>query len=74
MVPLKDKIGATTVNAFQSILNDSKRKPNKVWVDQGIKFYNMSYETWLDDNDIMKENLLLLKNLLEFWKIRFTSI
>ena len=74
MVPLKDKIGATTVNAFQSILNDSKRKPNKVWVDQGNKFYNMSYETWLDDNDIMKENLLLLKNLLEFWKIRFTSI
>ena len=66
MVPLKDKIGATTVNAFQSILNDSKRKPNKVWVDQGNKFYNMSYETWLDDNDIMKENLLLLKNLLEF--------
>ena len=66
MVPLKDKIGATTFNAFQSILNDSKRKPNKVWVDQGNKFYNMSYETWLDDNDIMKENLLLLKNLLEF--------
>ena len=66
MVPLKDKIGATTVNAFQSIFNDSKRNPNKVWVDQGNKFYNMSYETWLDDNDIMKENLLLLKNLLEF--------
>ena len=27
-------------NAFQSILNSSKRKPNKTWVDQGSEFYN----------------------------------
>ena len=25
----------TIVNAFQSFLNDSKKKPNKIWVDQG---------------------------------------
>ena len=29
VVPLKDKKGTTIVNAFQSILDSSKRKPNK---------------------------------------------
>ena len=37
-VPLKDKKGNTIVNAFQSILDNSKRKPNKIWVDQGSEF------------------------------------
>ena len=39
-VPLKDKKGTTIVNAFQSILNNSKRKPNKIRVDQYSEFYN----------------------------------
>ena len=30
VVPLKDKEGVSIVNAFQSILNNSKRKPNKI--------------------------------------------
>ena len=30
VVPLKDKKGISIVNAFQSILNKSKRKPNKI--------------------------------------------
>ena len=36
VVPLKDKKGVSIVNAFQSILKKSNRKPNKVWVDKGI--------------------------------------
>ena len=40
VAPLKDKKGTTIANAFQSILDNSKRKPNKVWVDQGSEFYN----------------------------------
>ena len=32
-VPLKDKTGTTIGNAFQKILSNSKRKPNKIWVD-----------------------------------------
>ena len=40
VIPLKDKNVVTIFNAFKSILNDSKRKPNKTWVDQGIEFYN----------------------------------
>ena len=31
VVPLKDKKGVSIVNAFQSILNKSNRKPNKIW-------------------------------------------
>ena len=52
VVPLKDKKGTTIVNAFQSILINSKRKPNKIWVDQGSEFYNNHFKKWLKDNDI----------------------
>ena len=34
--PLKDKQGVTIANASQNILDNSKRKPNKIWVGQGI--------------------------------------
>ena len=43
-VPLKDKKGATITNAFQKILDSSKSKPNKIWVDQGSDFYNNSFK------------------------------
>ena len=40
IIPLKDKKGISIVNTFQKILDDSNRKPNKIWVDKGIEFYN----------------------------------
>ena len=40
IVPLKGKKSATITNAFQNILDSSKRKPNKILVDQGSGFYN----------------------------------
>ena len=43
IVPSKDKNGVGIVNAFQIILNSSKRKPNKIWVDQGSEFYNTRF-------------------------------
>ena len=49
---MKDKKGASIVNAFQSILNKSSRKPNKVWVDKGSEFYNRSMKSSLEKNDI----------------------
>ena len=52
VVPLKDKKGATIVNAFQCILDNSKRNPNKIRVDQGSEFYNKSFKKWLKDNNI----------------------
>ena len=38
VVPLKDKKGVSIVDAFQKILDDSNRKPNKIWVDKGSNF------------------------------------
>ena len=52
VVPLKDKKGASIVNAFQSILDKSHLKPNKICVDQGSEFYNSFVKKWLKDNDI----------------------
>ena len=52
VVPLKDKKGVSIVNAFQSILDSSERKPNKIWVDQGSEFYNNVFKKWLKDNGI----------------------
>ena len=52
VVPVKDKKGITITNAFQKILKESNRKPNKIWVDKGSEFYNSSFKKWLKDNDI----------------------
>ena len=38
IIPLKDKKGVTIVNAFQSTLNNTKRKRNKIWLDKRNKF------------------------------------
>ena len=51
VVPLKDKKGITTFKAFQSILKQSNKKPNKIWVDKGSEFYNAYFKKWLRDND-----------------------
>ena len=52
VVPLKDKKGVSIVDAFQKILDDSNRKPNKTWVDKGGEFYNNYFKKWLKDNDV----------------------
>ena len=49
---MKDKNGASIVNAFQKTLKESDRKPNKIWVDKGREFYNSSFKKLLTDNDI----------------------
>ena len=52
VVPLKDENGTTITNAFQKILDESGRKPNKIWVDKGSKFYKRPMKSWLQDNNI----------------------
>ena len=44
VVPLKDKKGISIVNAFDQIIKQSRRKPNKIWVDQGSEFYNRDFK------------------------------
>ena len=48
VVPFKDKKGVSIVNAFQSILNKSNRRPNKIWVNKGSEFCNRSMKSWLE--------------------------
>ena len=43
VVHLKDKKGVSIADAFQKILDDSNRKPNKIWVDKESEFYNNSF-------------------------------
>ena len=53
LVPLKDKKVISIVKAFQIILKQPNRKPNKIWVDKGSEFYNAFFKKWLRDNDIV---------------------
>ena len=68
VIPLKDKKGINIVNAFQIILKESNRKPNKIWVDKGSEFYNIFFKNGYEIiilkcmQQIMRENLLLLKD------------
>ena len=53
VVPLKNKKGINIVNAFDKIIKQSKRKPNKIWVGQRSEFYNNNLKKWLSDNNII---------------------
>ena len=53
VIPLKDKKGISIVNAFNKVVKQSNRKPNKIRVDQGSEFYNRVFKKWLSDNDII---------------------
>ena len=52
VILLKDKKGISILNAFDKIIKQYNRKPNKIWVDQGGEFYNNIFKKWLSDNDI----------------------
>ena len=51
VIPIKDKKGVSIVNAFQNIISERK-KPNKIWSDQGSKFYNNCFKVFLKINNI----------------------
>ena len=52
VIPLKDKKGIKIANDFQKMLDASNHKPNKIWVDKGIEFFNRSMKLFLENNDI----------------------
>ena len=39
-IPLKDKKVLTITNAFLNVLDESNRKPNKIWVDKDSEFFD----------------------------------
>ena len=41
--PIKEKKGTSIVNILKKIIS-KERKPNKLWVDQGSEFYNITFK------------------------------
>ena len=70
VIPLKDKKGVSIVTAFQIILKESNHKPNKIWVDKGSEFYNISFKKWLKDND---SEMYSTNNEGKFKRIKFIN-
>ena len=52
VIPLKDKKGTRITNAFQKILDESNRKPDKIWVNKSSEFYIILMKSWLEKNAI----------------------
>ena len=76
--PLKNKKSGSIINAFQSILDNSKRKLNKIWVDQGSEFYNNQFKKWLKDIEMYsthnKGKSIVAERFIRTLKIKSTSI
>ena len=66
VAPLKDKKVIATV---QSILNSSKRKPNKIWVDQGSYFFNSPLKKMIKIKSHKNVSNILWRKVCSFWKI-----
>ena len=51
VVPMKDNKGISIVNVFKKIVSEGRRS-NKIWADQGSKFYNNYFKDFLKINNI----------------------
>ena len=49
---MKNEKAETVLHDFIEIVNESKHKPNKLWVDQRKEFYNNLMQKRLGDNNI----------------------
>ena len=47
VIPLNYEKDSTITNSFQKTLDESNRKPNKIWADKGSEFHNRSMKSWL---------------------------
>ena len=52
-VPMRDKTGASVTKAFAKVMINSKRKPEKLWVDEGREIYNTEFKKLLEKNGIL---------------------
>ena len=52
-IPMKNKTGVTTLEAFKEIVKQSSRIPKHLWVDKGLEFYNKYVGGWLKQNGII---------------------
>src|SRR5206468_1662108 len=52
-IPMKNKTGKTTIEAFQKVAKESGRIFKHLWVDKGLEFYNKDVNSWLKENNII---------------------
>jgi len=52
-VPLKTKTGVTILHAVKDVIEESKRQPEKIWVDKGSEFYNKEFLAWTKSQNIV---------------------
>ena len=80
IIPIKGKTSTTLTIAFQKMLGESTRKPDKIWIDQGRKVDNRSMKLWLEQNAIEwyskhdERKCVAAKYLLEPERISFINI
>ena len=46
------KKSITITNVFRKILDESNRKPSKIWIDEDSEFYNTSIKSFSQNNNI----------------------
>ena len=78
---IKGKNEITVVDCkFKSILDNSKRKPNNIWVVQGSEFYNSLFKKWSKDDSIKMYStcndgeFVVVERIIKTLKTRFLSI
>ena len=54
---LERKKGITITDGFQKNLDESNRKPNKIWLGKGSKLYNRPMKLWLEKNGIERYSM-----------------
>ena len=50
--PLKTKTGVALVKAFEKIVRQGGRHPNRLQTDRGKEFYNRTFQRWVDEQGI----------------------
>ena len=50
---MTDKKGKTALDGFIRIVNESKSKPSKLWVDQERELYNKRILKFLDNSNLL---------------------
>ena len=79
VIPLKNKKGEKIVEEFKKILDNSNRKPNKIWEDHGSEFYNKQFKSFLKENDIEmystfnKGKSVVAEKFIKTLKIKFIN-
>ena len=51
-IPLKSKSSYAIIKAFESLFASSKKKPYKLWTDQGTEYVNKAFKKFLKNNNI----------------------